>query len=118
MVNKINISIVKGNAAPQELQVKANNGVVDITGYTFQFVAKAQGTSFIDTDGSVKTTDAAINSESYTITDAVNGKATINLLLADTNITVAVYDYMIFMTDDSGGRSTIIEGAVTIRDTV
>jgi hypothetical protein len=118
-MTSINLSILRGNFWSRYMSIKQNNNVpIDITGYTFQFIAKERKAILFDVDGSVKTSDALINSTNFTILDAASGEVTINLLLVDTNLDAGDYDYMLFMFDSEGNRNTVMEGVLTVRDTV
>lgn len=82
--------INRGRTHSVNVTFKVNKIAVDITGYTFNFMAKA---SISDADS------AAVIDKSGTISDAANGVFNISLTPTDTNIPAGRYFYEVTATN-------------------
>lgn len=90
----------------QIIYMKQDGLAVDITDWTFTFIAKSK---MSDVDGS-----AVITKTVTTHSDAANGETTIELTSTDTDVAVGNYYYQIEFTSDDSSRKVVMEGRITI----
>ena len=114
IINK-SLVIPKATTKTYKLYFTDSDGeVVDITGWTIFFTLKENLT---DTDGVTGAT-AKIEKDITTHTDPTGGETEIVLSATDTNLTAGSYSYDIKVATDDGDIEIILEGNISIVDTV
>lgn len=104
------INIAAGDAASLAAVCMRGDGVtpVDLTTATLIFTVALLGTT---TPIFTKTTPTQI-----VLTDAVNGKATVQILPADTRALVGPYAFDLVLLEANGNRSTLVSGSFTVSE--
>jgi hypothetical protein len=101
-----NLEIIRGDTVPLTITVLSNGTALNITGYSFYFVATLTygGTPSISKTVSV-------------LSDPTHGIMELTLSKTDTNIEAGKYLYHIQMVSGAGAVTTLFYGTLTVRST-